>query len=66
MGYRDRLAAGDAPFILVRTTAVGGSGKEDDDEAAVVEVGPLSGAMSPLESWIRNPVSTPNCDGRRM
>lgn len=47
---------------MKRTTAAGGSGKEYDDEAAVVEVGPLCGALSRFESWTRNPASTPNCD----
>lgn len=28
----------------------------------MVEVGPLSGALSPFESWTRSPASTPNCD----
>jgi hypothetical protein len=50
---------------MKRTTAAGRSGKDYDDEAAVVEVGPLSGALSPFESWTRNPASTPNCDRGR-
>jgi len=44
---------------MKRTTAAGGSEKEYDDGAAVVEVGSLSGALSPFESWTRNPASTP-------